>query len=368
MICKQCNNNVPNDSEYCPFCGNVVEKVIVETNPVSDVDKGYTYLELKEWEKAKEIFDFAIVNNDNKAKAYIGRLLAKLKLSDLVSLSSVNKKLTKFDDFKMAIKYADENYKQQLKKCYSLVEEKINQKKAKSKIRAIISSISCVSLIVLLVLTYFVFIPLGRFSYYKNLLSNGNIEKASKSFSNSEWFEFNEKAEGLFYNKGVSLVENKDYKNAEFCFDITKDFKDSYNYYNYCKGNRLLLEKNITAYTYFSNCKNFSDTKNLIKETSWLNTIELLQGTWHLESSEKETKSHSNSNKTDEKIKGRGSAQAIYIPIYTIDVTITFNGIEKLKLLDNGKIGYKEYSDEHSEIKIINDSKIEIFGNIYSKE
>ena len=116
MICKQCNNNVPNDSEYCPFCGNIVEKELPQanTNTISDIDKGYTYLELKEWKKAKEVFDFAIVNNDNKAKAYIGRLLAKLKLSDLVSLSSVNKKLTKFDDFKMAIKYADDNYKDKL--------------------------------------------------------------------------------------------------------------------------------------------------------------------------------------------------------------------------------------------------------------
>ena len=31
MICKQCNNNVPNDSDYCPFCGNVVEKETIQT-------------------------------------------------------------------------------------------------------------------------------------------------------------------------------------------------------------------------------------------------------------------------------------------------------------------------------------------------
>ncbi len=227
MICKQCNNNVPNDSEYCPFCGSIVEKVIAESNPISDIEKGYTYLELKEWKKAKEIFDFAIVNNDNKARAYIGRLLAKLKLSDLVSLTSVNKKLTKFDDFKMAVKYADDNYKQQLKKYYSLVEEKINQKRAKSKKRAIIFSISSISLIVLLVLTYFVFIPLGRFSYYQNLLSNGKIEKATKSYSDSKWFEYDGKVKELFYKKAIESTDDNEFINAEILLKAIPKYKDS---------------------------------------------------------------------------------------------------------------------------------------------
>ena len=182
MICKQCNNNVPNDSEYCPFCGNIIEKEMTQANTISEVEKGYTYLELKEWKKAKEIFDFAIVNNDNKARAYIGRLLAQLKLADLESLSDTSEKLTKFDDFKMAVKYADNNYKQQLKKCYFLVEERNNQKKVRTKKRLMISSISCMSLILLLSLTYFVFIPHGRYSYYEKLLSDGILKKQPKRF------------------------------------------------------------------------------------------------------------------------------------------------------------------------------------------
>lgn len=262
MICKQCNNNVPNDSEYCPFCGNIVEKVIVETNAVSDIEKGYTYLELKEWKKAKEIFDFAILNNDNRARAYIGRLLVKLKLSDFASISSVNKKLTKFDDFKMAVKYADDNYKQQLKKYCSLVEDKINQKKAKSKKRIIISSISGVSIVVLLALTYFVFIPLGRFSYYQNLLSNGNIEKATKSFSNSKWFEFDGKVKGLFYDKSIKFIENKEYDKAIECLNECDDYKDSAIIYNYYNGLKLY---NIQAYEkaipFFEKSKDYKDSE-----------------------------------------------------------------------------------------------------------
>lgn len=350
MICKQCNNNVPNDSEYCPFCGNIVEKVIAETNPISDVDKGYTYLELKEWKKAKEIFDFAIVNNDNKAKAYIGRLLAKLKLSDLPSLSSVNKKLTKFDDFKMAVKYADDNYKQQLKKYYSLVEEKINQKKAKSKKRAIISSISMVSLIVLLVLTYFVFIPLGRFSYYQNLLSNGKIEKATKSFSNSKWFEFNKKAEELFYNQGILLVKNNDYKNAEFCFDTTKGFKDSNNYYNYCKAQNLLAKNDLESYNYFTKCKDFLDSKNILETNEYFVLVNKLQGEWK---SKPDTYNSSNGveyaqwvSETGEKASHEIYVKGINVHYTSYDKKYTINLLDEKLYIIEDKISYIVFKNE----------------------
>ena len=189
MICKQCNNNVPNDSEYCPFCGNIIEKIIVRSVPVSDIEKGYTYLELKDWKKAKEIFDFAIVNNDNKAKAYIGRLLAKLKISDLASLTSVNKKLTKFDDFKMALKYADDNYSQQLKKYYSLVEEQINQKKAKLKKRIKVTLKISLGLVICLSVAFGGFVgytniisPMIQYSQANKFLNEGKYDEAIKKF------------------------------------------------------------------------------------------------------------------------------------------------------------------------------------------
>jgi len=260
MICKQCNNNVPNDSEYCPFCGNVVEKVITESNVVSEVDKGYTYLELKEWKKAKDIFDFAIVNNDNKAKAYIGRLLAKFKLSGLESLSGSNKKLTEFDDFKMAVKYADDTYKQQLKNCYLLVEEKIASKKAKSKKRIITTAVSCLSVVVILALSYFVFVPLGRYSYYKKLLSNGNVEKATESFSNSKWFEYNEKVKELFYDKAIKLFEDKEYDKAIECLRECDDYKNSVILYNYYNGLKFYNNQDFEkAIPFFEKSKDYKD-------------------------------------------------------------------------------------------------------------
>lgn len=75
MICKNCNSETPNDSEYCSFCGNVVQNVIL-AGVSSDLSKGYTYLELKQWNDAEQFFRNAIIDGDNIAEAYIGKMLA----------------------------------------------------------------------------------------------------------------------------------------------------------------------------------------------------------------------------------------------------------------------------------------------------
>ncbi|MBR7133168.1 MAG: hypothetical protein IKD04_06505 [Clostridia bacterium] len=392
MICKQCNNTVPNDSEYCPFCGNIVEKSITEANSVSDVDKGYTYLELGEWKKAKEIFDFAIVNNDNKAKAYIGRLLAKLKLSDLESLSAINKKLTKFDDYKNALKYADDNYKILLKKYYSLVEQKIIQKKIKAKKWVLISAISCVSAVAVFALSYFVFIPLGRCSYYENLLAGGEIEKATNAFSYSDWFEFDEKAKGIFYNKGISLAEQKDYKNAEHCFEVTDGFADTENYYNYCKAQNLLAKKDLESYNYFTECKDFLDSKNILETNEYFILVNKLQGEWYYPGQSKEERMKEMRESGDyyevdgnfyikeyydsyddllATIEEKGS---IHVPGGLLSSgssvraeTLRINGAKHLKIVRNGVIGYNQYAS-YVPIEFIDDTHIKLSNRLYSKK
>lgn len=278
MICKQCNNDVPNDSEYCPFCGNIEEKEIAESISVSDIEKGYTYLELKEWKKAKEVFDFAIVNNDNKAKAYIGRLLSKLKLTDLESLSNINQKLTKFDDFETAIKYADYDYKKQLIN-YSLLSER------KSKKKFITLLITSILIVVIFILAYFVIVPYGTYLRYNSLLNEGSVETAVlsyNSYKNGIWLNYKGNMQKLFYEKGVDLVNDKDYINAELCFaEIDENFLETNNYYNYCKAQNLLAENDLESYNYFTNCKDFLNSKEILNKNEYFVLLNKLQGEWY---------------------------------------------------------------------------------------
>lgn len=352
MICRQCNNNVPNGSEYCPFCGNIVETI--QTNRISDIEKGYTYLELKEWKKAKETFNLAVLNNDNKARAYIGRLLAKLKLSDSASLSSLNKKLTEFDDFKMAVKYADDNYKQQLKSYYLSVEEKIAKKRAKSKKRAIRFSISCVSLVIFLSLAYFVSGP-------------------------------------ILYKQGISLVNSKNYENAEYYFHITKNFKDSNKYYTYCKAQNLLAENDLESYNYFTECKDFLDSENILKTNEYFILVNKLQGEWYYpgqteEEKEEELKEIRNSGDYYE-VDGSFYDKSFYASYEELILAIEskgkmirgsvlfsshkpekieIRGVDNLGIIENKGVGYKIYEDG-TQIEFVDDTHFKWMGQVYRK-
>ncbi len=276
MICKNCNKEIPNDSEYCSFCGNVTESVILHnetTDSTATLKKGYTYLELKQWDDAEQFFRTAIINEENVAEAYIGKMLARYKADNIESLAASGKKISGDDDFKLAVKYADDKYADYLKECAL----KSNSKTKKRKI--IISSI-CACVAVIALLSYFVFIPLNRISNYKDLLADGNVQKAVKSYTNSKWFEYDSKAKDLFYENGLKFVESKDYKNAEICFEITNDYTDNEKYLNYCKAQNLLANNDLESYNYFTDLGDFLDSREILSTNKYFITINKLQGKW----------------------------------------------------------------------------------------
>lgn len=272
MICKNCNREIPNDREYCSFCGNVVESAIL-SNDTTDLNKGYTYLELKQWKDAEQFFRNAIIDGDNIAEAYIGKMLSRYKSDSIEGLVASGRKFSSDDDFKLALKYANGDYGEYLKKCA------LNGAN-KSKKRTIIVSSICAFVIVIALLSYFVLIPLNKISNYENLLSDGKVQKAVKSYQSSKWFEYDKKAKDLFYENGLKFVENKDYKNAEVCFEITNGYTDNEKYLNYCKAQNLLANDDLESYNYFTNLGDFLDSKEILNTNKYFVVINKLQGKW----------------------------------------------------------------------------------------
>ena len=272
MICKNCNREIPNDSEYCSFCGNVAESVI-SLNSASGLKKGYTYLELKQWKDAEQFFRNAIIDGDNKSEAYIGKMLARYKADSIENLAASGKKFISDDDFKLALKYADGEYAEYLKKCA------LSGAKKSKKITIIVSSI-CAFVMVVALLSYFVLIPLNRISNYENLLADGKVQKAVKSYHSSKWFEYDQKAKELFYESGLKLVAVKDYKNAEICFEITNGCTDNEKYLNYCKAQNLLANDDLESYNYFTELGDFLDSKEILNTNKYFVVINKLQGKW----------------------------------------------------------------------------------------
>lgn len=280
MRCVRCNNILPENGKYCLFCGKAINED-ERCKTISNVDKGYSYLEIKEWKKARKAFDLAIVNNDNKSKAYIGRLLARLKIYDISSITNSKISLTKYDEFNLALKYADDDYKDFLQNFNDLTQSEINLKRIKRRKLFTKFSISLTSMFVICVLIYYAFIPLFRINWYKNRLSKGDFEIASISYKNSKWFEYNDKVNELFYVSGIKQFNDKQYNKAVSCFENIVGYKDSEQYYNYANGKKLLSNNNLDAYNYFSECLDFLDSSEIIEKNQYLKIVKKLQGIWH---------------------------------------------------------------------------------------
>ncbi len=356
MICKNCNREIPNDSEYCSFCGNVTKSVIPSNN-VSNLKKGYTYLELKQWKDAEQFFRDVIINDENVAEAYIGKMLARYKTDNIESLVVRGKNFSSDDDFKLAVKYADDKYADYLKECAL----KSNSKTKKRKI--IVSSV-CACVAVLAVLTYFVLIPFGRNFYYKDLLAEGKVQKAVKVYTSSKWFEYDKMAKDLFFENGLKLVQTKDYKNAEICFEVTNGYTDNKKYLNYCKAQNLLANDDLESYNYFTDLGDFLDCKEILNTNKYFVMVNKLQGEWE------HPKLKPYENRDTSNIK-QGSVNGVFYATNNLTIVsekISIDGITvfgeytkgKLVILDDTIFLYNERYGENYSIDCVSDSIIKI--------
>lgn len=382
MICKNCNREIPNDREYCSFCGNVVESAIL-SNDTTDLNKGYTYLELKQWDDAEQFFRDAIINGENKAEAYIGKMLSRYKSDSIEGLVASGRKFSSDDDFKLALKYADGEYADYLK-------ESVLNAKSKTKKRTVIVSSVCACVIVIALLSYFVIIPLNRISDYKSLLSDGKAPKAVKSYQSSKWFEYDKKAKDLFYENGLKFVENKDYKNAEVCFEITNGYTDNEKYLNYCKAQLLMNDNDIAAYNYFVKCKGFLNVDEILNTHKRYEALNKLQGKWYypgktLEERDTEMLANGYIINSDETYyikkseityldKGYCYSPSAAVKRENIDEeTVTVTGIiwgsENEIFIGDNEIYYIDFKDKaDSKIEIIDDTHIKIDHKEYTKQ
>ena len=162
------------------------------------------------------------------------------------------------------------------------------------------------------------------------------------------------------YKDGVSLVEAKDYINAEEYFRLAENYADSKKYHIYCKAQNLLAKDDLESYNYFTKCKDFLDSKNILETNEYFVLVNKLQGKWEMGEYVGEVR------KATAKSGTLAAKPSNGLPTYEINGTKLFNrGREDdtLILLDK-KITLKssEGSVLGDEFKIINDKTIKI-GN-----
>ena len=96
----------------------VKETVVVQSaasgNASALVKRGFLALEDGEWEKADEFFEQALNHNAEDAQAYLGKLMAELKISKSEKLAKCKEPFENRSNYQKAIRFADAELKQTL--------------------------------------------------------------------------------------------------------------------------------------------------------------------------------------------------------------------------------------------------------------
>ena len=106
-------------------------RTVKNVNPAVDdyLQRGQIYLEDGDFVKANRYFDKVLDIDVENAEAYLGKLLAELKLTDESALSKNSKTLEEYINFRRAVRYGDEILVRRLKDYNEEIKTRVNQKK-----------------------------------------------------------------------------------------------------------------------------------------------------------------------------------------------------------------------------------------------
>lgn len=310
MICRKCNENIPSDSVFCPYCN---EKIASGVS--AETAKGYEYLAAGQWKNALSFFDFAL-EQEESAEAHIGRMLAEFKLRGLDELVTRPKKLIGNKDFAAALRLADGEYRAELEKYRGFSAGIAEKRRRKSRKRLKSAAVTAAAAVMLSAAAFFGIIPGVSYLIYEKLIFEGQVSRAAEAYSESDWFEFDGAVRKLFYQKGIGFIEKGSFENALKCFEVSggaeseevkrlfyekgaelfakKDFetaegffgflkggyRDSKKYADYCHAKLLWEKKDLEAYEYFTACGDFFDAGEILKTEESFVMLTSVQGDW----------------------------------------------------------------------------------------
>ncbi len=244
------------------------------SNNISAIlDRAFIRLESKEWAKANRLFEDALKINAHVSDAYLGKCMVDLHIDNKDAIVKKGKSVLNNKNFKLALRLAEGSQKESLQSLSNKIKEDTKKRKAKNKkvISKIAIILSC--LIVLSSLTYFIGIPFGRYLWYKSLLSDGKIAKATKSYNSSIWFEYKDKVEELFYNKGLKSIEDNQLIDAENLLESIPEYKDStekLKEIDVPTKLQKIQKANVGDYVEFGAYEQDGNLKNSFENIEWL--------------------------------------------------------------------------------------------------
>ncbi len=150
LKCTNCNAVLQGDdgkeTMICPYCGSsfIVEKACINynnsfhisnniktdnvnicyNNAAALIKRGYILLEYFDFKKAYKLFNQALEFEPENGDAYLGQLLARLKISKKEYLPEMNEKICTLPEYQQAYRFCGEDIKMLLEQCRDNIEKK----------------------------------------------------------------------------------------------------------------------------------------------------------------------------------------------------------------------------------------------------
>lgn len=241
LNCVKCGNSIPNDSAFCPFCGEKVVHHPVEVNNESAnevavpadptnieavLKRAFIFLEDGLFNKADRYLEIVLDQDPENAKAYVGKLLINLKLQKQEQLAKCSENFEDSRDFQKALRYAD-------KELAEILNKYVNESKAFREVTRIEAIYSTCCQLMKSATTTDDFYKAAR--SFKQINGYKNVDELiEKCRENAETC----KKESV-YLKACAMSRNNDIasqKNAINLFEDVVDWKDSADRIERCKA------------------------------------------------------------------------------------------------------------------------------------
>lgn len=108
-----------------------VKETIVFNNEVVDVvpllERGFLFLEDKEWNRADSIFEMVLNKDPRNANAYLGKLMADLEISKFENLSDFHTTFSGNKNYEKIMSFASSELKANVKKCNDIIARRMDE-------------------------------------------------------------------------------------------------------------------------------------------------------------------------------------------------------------------------------------------------
>lgn len=135
LSCPACNAWIEHSGEqdhfFCEYCDTkiVIEKEV--TKPL--LQRAFLLLENRDYDNAESCLEQALEADPKCAKAYMGKLMCLLRVSQMASLSYHRVPLTTYADYEKALRFADDQEASQYLSYNQAIRERIADRQAEKR-------------------------------------------------------------------------------------------------------------------------------------------------------------------------------------------------------------------------------------------